>query len=110
MSPGGAVLRLHGVTRVHGEGPTRVEALRGVSFAVHAGSGKSTLLTIAGGLDQPTEGRVEVEGTDLVALPQAAVRQPLRQVGRSPVQVGIAQRSASVDYRNGVRLGTGLLD
>ena len=81
MSPGGAVLRLHGVTRVHGEGPTRVEALRGVSFAVHAGelvavmgpsgSGKSTLLTIAGGLDQPTEGRVEVEGADLVALSQA---------------------------------------
>ena len=76
-----ALLRLHGVTRVHGEGATRVEALRGVSFAAHAGelvavmgpsgSGKSTLLTIAGGLDQPTEGRVEVEGTDLVALPQA---------------------------------------
>nr|WP_218876692.1 ABC transporter ATP-binding protein [Nocardioides marinisabuli] len=75
------MLRLHGVTRVHGEGATRVEALRGVSFAAHAGelvavmgpsgSGKSTLLTIAGGLDQPTEGRVEVEGTDLVALPQA---------------------------------------
>ena len=81
MSPSSVVLRLHGVTRVHGEGPTRVEALRGVSFAAHAGelvavmgpsgSGKSTLLTIAGGLDQPTEGRVEVEGTDLVALPQA---------------------------------------
>lgn len=76
-----ALLRLHGVTRVHGEGATRVEALRGVSFAAHAGelvavmgpsgSGKSTLLTIAGGLDQPTEGRVEVEGTDLVTLPQA---------------------------------------
>ena len=82
MSPSSVVLRLHGVTRVHGEGATRVEALRGVSFAAHAGelvavmgpsgSGKSTLLTIAGGLDQPTEGRVEVEGTDLVALPQAA--------------------------------------
>ena len=81
MSPSSVVLRLHGVTRVHGEGATRVEALRGVSFAAHAGelvavmgpsgSGKSTLLTIAGGLDQPTEGRVEVEGTDLVALPQA---------------------------------------
>jgi putative ABC transport system ATP-binding protein len=81
MSPSSVVLRLHGVTRVHGEGATRVEALRGVSFAAHAGelvavmgpsgSGKSTLLTIAGGLDQPTEGRVEVEGADLVALSQA---------------------------------------
>ncbi|ANH37546.1 putative ABC transporter ATP-binding protein [Nocardioides dokdonensis FR1436] len=81
MNAGGAVLRLTGVTRVHGEGATRVEALRGVSFSAHAGelvavmgpsgSGKSTLLTIAGGLDQPTGGRVEVEGTDLVALSQA---------------------------------------
>ncbi len=76
-----AVLRLQGVTRVHGEGATRVEALRGISFAAHpgelvavmgpSGSGKSTLLTIAGGLDRPTAGRVEVEGTDLVTLSQA---------------------------------------
>ena len=81
MSAGPAVLRLTDVTRVHGEGAARVEALRGVSFAAHAGelvavmgpsgSGKSTLLTIAGGLDQPTAGRVEVEGTDLVGLSQA---------------------------------------
>ena len=76
-----AVLRLRDVTRVHGEGATRVEALRGVSFAAHAGelvavmgpsgSGKSTLLTIAGGLDQPSGGSVEVEGTDLVAVSNA---------------------------------------
>ncbi len=76
-----AVLRLSDVTRVHGDGATRVEALRGVSFTAHAGelvavmgpsgSGKSTLLTIAGGLDQPTSGAVEVEGTDLVGLSQA---------------------------------------
>ena len=81
MSGAPAVLRLTDVTRVHGEGATRVEALRGVSFAAHAGelvavmgpsgSGKSTLLTIAGGLDHPTAGRVEVEGTDLVGLTQA---------------------------------------
>ena len=74
------VLRLVDVHRVHGEGETAVHALRGVSFAAHAGelvavmgpsgSGKSTLLTISGGLDQPTGGRVEVEGTDVVGLSQ----------------------------------------
>ncbi len=83
-----AVLRLRDVTRVHGEGATRVEALRGVSFAAHAGelvavmgpsgSGKSTLLTIAGGLDQPSGGSVEVEGTDLVTA-STAERSRLRR-------------------------------
>ena len=75
------VLRLTDVHRVHGDGEAAVHALRGVSFTAYAGelvavmgpsgSGKSTLLTIAGGLDQPTSGSVEVEGTDLVGLGQA---------------------------------------
>src|SRR3982750_4167419 len=73
-----AVLQLSGGTRVHGEGETAVQALRGVSFAAYAGelvavmgpsgSGKSTLLTLAGGLDTPTSGTVSVEGTDLATL------------------------------------------
>lgn len=72
------VIHLQDVTRVHGEGPTAVTALRSVSFRADAGelvavmgpsgSGKSTLLTLAGGLDAPTSGRVLVEGTDLAAL------------------------------------------
>ena len=72
------VLHLDAVTRVHGEGPTSVTALRAVSFRADAGelvavmgpsgSGKSTLLTLAGGLDAPTSGRVLVEGKDLATL------------------------------------------
>jgi putative ABC transport system ATP-binding protein len=73
-----AVLELAEVTRVHGEGPTAVTALRAVSFAAYAGelvavmgpsgSGKSTLLTLAGGLDSPTSGSVRVEGVDLSTI------------------------------------------
>ncbi|MCT2585427.1 ABC transporter ATP-binding protein [Actinophytocola gossypii] len=68
-------LELRDVTRVHGSGETAVNALHGVSLRVRAGqlvavmgpsgSGKSTLLHLAGGLDTPTEGVVEVEGNRL---------------------------------------------
>ncbi|WP_406029748.1 ABC transporter ATP-binding protein [Nocardioides sp. NBC_00163] len=69
------VLRLTDVSRVHGTGAAEVHALRGVSLAAYAGelvaimgpsgSGKSSLLTIAGGLDSPSSGSVEVDGQDL---------------------------------------------
>jgi len=77
------VLRLDSVTRVHGEGPTAVHALRGISLTVAAGellavmgqsgSGKSTLLTCAGGLDTPTSGEVSIEGTPLSSLNRTAL-------------------------------------
>ena len=87
-----ALLGLRDVSRVHGEGPTAVHALRGVSVSVVAGelvavmgpsgSGKSTLLNLAGGLDSPSEGNVTIEGVELSGLSRrelAAVRR--RSVG-----------------------------
>ncbi|MFC4060750.1 ABC transporter ATP-binding protein [Planomonospora corallina] len=72
------VVRLADVSRVHGDGPQAVHALRGVSLEVAAGelvavmgpsgSGKSTLLNVAGGLDAPTSGTVTVEGVPLAGL------------------------------------------
>lgn len=60
------------------EGPSRVDVLRGVDFAVRSGelvaiigasgSGKTTLLQLLGGLDIPSAGVVRVAGRDMSAL------------------------------------------
>ena len=67
-----AVLELRQVSKVHGEGPTAVHALREVDLNVAAGelvaimgpsgSGKSSLLTIAGSLEDATSGEVAING------------------------------------------------
>jgi putative ABC transport system ATP-binding protein len=67
-----SALELRGVSKIYGEGAAQVLALRDVSLAVDegelvavmgpSGSGKSTLLTIAGTLEEPTEGEVLVAG------------------------------------------------
>ncbi len=71
-------LELRGVSKVYGEGPTEVQALREVNLSVDAGdlvavmgpsgSGKSTLLTIAGSLEDPTAGEVLVGGVALSGM------------------------------------------
>jgi putative ABC transport system ATP-binding protein len=69
------------VRRSFGTGPQAVHALRGVSFEAgrgqltalrgRSGSGKTTLLNLVGGLDTPTSGRIELDGTELGGLDEA---------------------------------------
>src|SRR5271167_4904189 len=64
-----------GICRTFGSGHMAVHALRGVSFTIdrgqlvalrgRSGSGKTTLLNIIGGLDDPTAGRVWVDGREV---------------------------------------------
>ncbi|GAA2771860.1 ABC transporter ATP-binding protein [Streptomyces lavendulae subsp. lavendulae] len=67
--------------RSFGSGARAVHALRGVSFEVRrgeltalkgkSGSGKTTLMNLVGGLDTPTGGTVELDGTDLTGLDES---------------------------------------
>jgi putative ABC transport system ATP-binding protein len=70
--------RAEGLTKIYGEGSTRVVALDHVSVELNrgrftaimgpSGSGKSTLMHCLAGLDSVTEGKVYVGDTDLTAL------------------------------------------
>jgi ABC-type lipoprotein export system ATPase subunit len=68
------------VTRAYTVNSEKVLALRGVSLTVptgsfialmgRSGSGKTTLLNMIGGLDQPTDGEIEVLGSRLKGMRQ----------------------------------------
>jgi putative ABC transport system ATP-binding protein len=89
MSTNGAVVNAHDVTRVYGEGPTAVHALRDVSLDVArgkltavmgpSGSGKSTLMHILAGLDRPTTGDVLIADTSIVDLDDTSLTRLRRE-------------------------------
>jgi putative ABC transport system ATP-binding protein len=84
-----AVLELAGVSRIYGEGATLVRALVDIDLTVveselvavmgPSGSGKSTLLTIAGTLDEASEGTVTIDGIDVAGLSRNARAQLRRR-------------------------------
>lgn len=72
------VLRCEHLAKTYHQGPLHVEVLRDVDFDIQrgetvavigaSGSGKSTLLNLLGGLDEPTSGKVYLQGQDMFAL------------------------------------------
>lgn len=72
------ILVMKDTVKKFGQGHTEVTALKGINFTVHggefisiigpSGSGKSTFLTIAGGLQTPTNGTIEINGQDFTHM------------------------------------------
>ena len=70
-----AIIEMQGIRKVYDTGKVKVEALKGIDFAVApgefvavvgpSGSGKSTLMNLIGCLDTPTEGRYRLGGEDV---------------------------------------------
>jgi putative ABC transport system ATP-binding protein len=72
------LVRVHGLSKVFGEGERRVEAVREVELELArgeivlvmgpSGSGKTTLLSMLGGLLRPTQGEIWIDGVDIAEL------------------------------------------
>ena len=79
------ILKCEKVRKIYGSGNNQVVALDRIDLSVEkgefvaivgaSGSGKSTLLHMLGSVDQPTEGKIFVEGTDISTMSrtQAAI-------------------------------------
>ena len=73
-----SIIKAENLTKVYTETAVPVHALNGVTLNVEegeftaivgpSGCGKTTLLNILGGLDNPTEGEVEVANTDITGM------------------------------------------
>lgn len=71
-------IRLDHLSKVYGEGVTRVSAVDDVSFDVDggefvvllgpSGSGKTTMLNMIGAIEEPTSGRLMVRGSEIADL------------------------------------------
>jgi D-methionine transport system ATP-binding protein len=90
-SPDEGRIVFENVTKTFGAKDAATAALRDVSLEVspgsifgvigYSGAGKSTLIRTVNGLEQPTSGRVMVEGVDMGALRGRALRTAQRRTG-----------------------------
>ena len=78
-----SLIRCRGVTREYRKGEATIRPLDGLDLEIDrgdfvalmgpSGSGKTTLLNLIAGIDRPTRGVLDIEGTDLARLSRSAL-------------------------------------
>lgn len=77
------LLEIQSISKTYGSGEAAVHALKDISFTVpkgefvaivgESGSGKSTLLNMIGALDNPSSGKVLIDGKDIFAMKDSSL-------------------------------------
>lgn len=72
------IIKIEGLYKTYKDGVKKLEVLKGIDLELKkgelliiqgsSGAGKSTLLHLMGGLDEPTEGKIFIEGVDIYKL------------------------------------------
>lgn len=85
------MFRTEDLVKTFGDGPERVEALRGITLTVpegevfgivgHSGAGKSTLIRCLNLLERPTSGRVLLDEVELTGLSPGELRRRRQRIG-----------------------------
>lgn len=87
-----ALIELNQVSKIYDETIVPIHAVDNVDLKIEkgeftaivgpSGSGKTTMLNLIGGLDQPTNGKISVDGTDISTLkPDALINFRLHHIG-----------------------------
>ncbi|MDH3268142.1 MAG: ABC transporter ATP-binding protein, partial [Ignavibacteria bacterium] len=87
-----ALIELNQVSKIYDETIVPINAVDNVDLKIEkgeftaivgpSGSGKTTMLNLIGGLDQPTDGKITVDGTDISTLkPDALINFRLHHIG-----------------------------
>ena len=87
-----ALIELEQVLKIYDETIVPIHAVDNVDLKIEkgeftaivgpSGSGKTTMLNLIGGLDQPTDGKITVDGTDISTLkPDALINFRLHHIG-----------------------------
>ena len=102
------VIRTHAIRKAYQMGDNVVWALKGVNVQIAqgefvavmgpSGSGKSTFMNMVGCLDQPTDGRIELNGEDVSTLDaEALAKIRNRYVGFVFQQFNLLPRTTAID-------------
>lgn len=75
------IIKINNVTKTYKQGQKNIQANDKINLSVNegefivvigpSGSGKSTLLQLLGGLDRPTLGQIDIDGTDVSKISEA---------------------------------------